>query len=148
MLRLAVNTGARGGLRREGGGLAYERLTLIEEHGQDLILGKAIPRERLAHGQTVRVQRGLTYLDEMGYTLRSRSNAGLIEAEVELPRHNPPAHAYLRLRHPRQESMRRVEIDGEAWMRFDASSEMIELPLAAVAEGRSRPALHVRAFYG
>jgi hypothetical protein len=107
----------------------YLRLMLIEEHGEDLILGKAIPREWLAHGRTVSVERALTYFGEMGYALRSRADEGLIEAEVTLPRRNPPARAFLRLRHPRGESLRRVEIDGQAWACFDAARETISLPM-------------------
>jgi hypothetical protein len=106
----------------------YLRLMLIEEHGWDLVLGKAIPRAWLMHGKTVRVQRALTYFGEMSYTLHSRADEGLIEAEVELPQRNPPARAWLRLRHPRQESLRRVEMDGESWPSFDAASETIGLP--------------------
>jgi hypothetical protein len=118
----------------------YLRLMLIEEHGQDLVLGKAIPREWLGHGQTVKVERALTYFGEMGYYLRSLADEGVIEAEIALPQRNPPEHAFLRLRHPRQESLRRVEIDGEAWRHFDAASETISLPLTTAT-------MKVRAFY-
>ena len=107
----------------------YLRLMLIEEHGQDLILGKAIPRAWLEHGKTVRVARALTYFGEMGYALRSLTDEGVIEAEVALPNRNPPSRAFLRLRHPQQASLRRVEIDGEPWRCFDAGSETIEVPL-------------------
>ncbi|MDI7277240.1 MAG: hypothetical protein QME94_14790, partial [Anaerolineae bacterium] len=90
----------------------YLRLMLIEEHGDDLILGKAIPRAWLEHGKTVRIERALTYFGYMGYVLRSRADEGAIEAEIDLPQRNPPARTLLRLRHPRQEVLRRVEIDG------------------------------------
>jgi len=109
----------------------YLRLLLIEEHGRDLILGKAIPRAWLAHGQTVRVERALTYFGAMGYVLHSLADEGMIEAEVALPQRNPPDRAFLRLRHPRGESLRRVEIDGELWARFNPATETIELPLRA-----------------
>ncbi|MCU0522778.1 MAG: hypothetical protein MUF84_19080 [Anaerolineae bacterium] len=107
----------------------YLRLMLVEEHGQDLILGKAIPRAWLEHGKSVRVARALTYFGEMGYALRSLADEGVIEAEVSLPNRNPPKRAFLRLRHPRRESLRWVEIGGEPWGCFDAGNEMIDLPL-------------------
>ncbi|MCL6429700.1 MAG: hypothetical protein K6V36_02425 [Anaerolineae bacterium] len=107
----------------------YLRLMLIEEHGEDLILGKAIPRAWLEHGKGVRVERALTYFGYMGYTVRSRADEGMIEAVIDLPQRNPPARALLRLRHPREGRLRRVEIDGEEWSRFDPASETIELPL-------------------
>lgn len=107
----------------------YLRLMLIEEHGQDLILGKAIPRAWLAHGKAVRVQRALTYFGEMGYTLHSLADEGLIEAQIELPQRNPPSRAWLRLRHPRRESLKKVEINGQPWPSYDAASETIGLPV-------------------
>ena len=109
----------------------YLRLLLIEEHGDSLLLGKAIPREWLQHGKEVRVERALTYFGPMGYALRSHADEAYIEAEVELPTRNAPAGASLRLRHPRQEVLRRVEIDGEAWTQFDPASETITLPVKA-----------------
>jgi len=119
----------------------YLRLLLVEEHGDDLILGKAIPREWLEQGKTVKVERALTYFGEMGYELRSRVDDGLIEADIELPRRNPPARATLRLRHPCRAPIARVEIDGEDWKCFDGSGETISLPLG-------RGALKVKAYYG
>ena len=119
----------------------YLRLMLIEEHGQDLLLGKAIPREWLAHGKTVRVERALTHFGEMGYTLRSLVAEGVIEAEIELPQRNPPARAFLRLRHPQQCSLRGVEIDGQRWEQFDAARETITLPHKTGIQ-------RLRAFYG
>jgi hypothetical protein len=118
----------------------YLRLMLIEEHGEDLILGKAIPRAWLEHGKTVRVERALTYFGPMGYAVESLADEGVIEAEVELPQRNPPARALLRLRHPRQESLRRVEIDGREWTAFEPASETITLPVAGGT-------LKVRAMY-
>jgi hypothetical protein len=119
----------------------YLRLMLIEEHGQDLLLGKAIPREWLAHGKTVRVERALTHFGEMGYTLRSLVAEGVIEAEIALPQRNPPARAFLRLRHPQQCSLRGVELDGQRWEQFDAARETILLPQKAGIQ-------RLRAFYG
>jgi len=118
----------------------YLRLMLIEEHGQDLILGKAIPRAWLEQGKEVTVERALTYFGPMGYRLRSAADQGYIEADIELPQRNAPERSFLRLRHPRQESLRRVEINGQPWSRWDASSEMIELPVTAGP-------LHVVAWY-
>ena len=119
----------------------YLRLMLIEEHGDDLILGKAIPREWLAQGKSVKVERALTYFGEMSYEIRSRTDEGLIEADIELPRRNPPARVTLRLRHPRQEPIVRVEISGQEWPWFDGSNETIVLPLD------KGPVLKVRALY-
>jgi hypothetical protein len=109
----------------------YLRLMLVEEHGQDLILGKAIPRAWLAHGQTVRIARALTYFGPLSYALHSHADKGFIEAEVELPQRNPPARAWLRLRHPRRQVLRRVEINGQVWTHWDATQESIGLPLEA-----------------
>ncbi|MHB0878822.1 MAG: hypothetical protein ACYC5O_22510, partial [Anaerolineae bacterium] len=107
----------------------YLRLMLIEERGDDLVLGKALPREWLEHGKTVKVERALTYFGEMGYELRSFVGEGRIEADVDLPTRNPPARAILRLRHPEQAPIVRVTIDGEEWAAFDGAAETVSLPM-------------------
>ncbi len=118
----------------------YLRLMLIEEHGQDLILGKAIPRAWLEHGKGVKVEKALTYFGEMGYSVRSLAGEGIIEAEIDLPRRNPPTRAFLRLRHPQQKRLQRVEVNGADWSCFDTASETITLPL-------DQGSLKVKAFY-
>ncbi|MGQ9683774.1 MAG: hypothetical protein ACUVX9_14655 [Anaerolineae bacterium] len=107
----------------------YLRLLLIEEHGKTLLLGKAIPRAWLEDGKEVKVERALTYFGPMGYSIRSHANEGYIEADVDLPMRNAPASALLRLRHPRQKTLRSVEIDGQPWTGFDPASETITLPV-------------------
>ena len=119
----------------------YLRLLLIEEQGDDLILGKAIPREWLEQGKTIKVERALTYFGQMGYEIRSYADQGSIEADIELPQRNSPARATLRLRHPCQEPIVRVEINGEEWPCFDAGAETVSLPLDKAA------ALRVKVYY-
>ncbi|NPV07986.1 MAG: hypothetical protein HPY83_08495 [Anaerolineae bacterium] len=120
--------------------IRYLRLMLVEDWGDTLTLGKAIPREWLEHGKGVRVERVLTYFGEVSYTIASRAGEGLIEAEVHLPQRHPPARARLRLRHPEMTEIRRVALDGSEWAEFDPVSETIELPA-------ERKQLRVRAYY-
>ena len=109
----------------------YLRLMLIEERGESLILGKAIPRAWLEHGKGVKVERALTYFGTMSYELRSFVADGYIEAELELPRRNPPRQAVLRLRHPQQKPITRVTLNGGEWRAFSAADEAIYLPVDA-----------------
>jgi len=120
---------------------SYMRLMLIEEHGDDLLLAKAVPREWLEHGKEIRVERALTYFGEMNFSLRSFVADGLIEGSIGLPQRNPPQRARLRLRHPQMARIAAVEMNGEAWSGFDAADEVIDLPLDR------GPVLTVRAFY-
>ncbi len=106
----------------------YLRSMLVDDWGDTLFLGKAIPREWLEQGKSVRVERALTYFGEISYTITSHADEGLIEAELHLPQRNPPAQARLRLRHPQMAEIIRVEMDGSDWTDFDPVHETIELP--------------------
>jgi hypothetical protein len=102
---------------------------LVMEMGDELFLARGTPREWLGDGKTIAVNHAPTYFGELGYQIKSFANQGRVEATVRPPSRERPASSYLRLRHPRQDSLKRVVIDGRPWKEFDASKEWIKLPV-------------------
>lgn len=105
----------------------FLRLMLIQEQGGDLFLGKAIPREWLRDGETIRIERALTYFGKVSYEIQSRAANGEITMSLKPPRRNPPEHIIVRFRHPECKPIRGVRIDGEAYYDFDVTRETIHL---------------------
>lgn len=104
------------------------RLMLVHERGNDLILGQAIPRDWLADGCRVGLERAPSYFGPLSLRINSRAAQQEIEAVVTPPRRNPPATLYVRLRHPEAKPMQSVTVNGAAWDRFDARQEWVILP--------------------
>jgi hypothetical protein len=95
----------------------------------DLFLAVGTPREWLEDGKKIGVTGAPTYFGELGYRIESFANQGRIEATVRLPTRRQPANLYLRLRHPKQAHLKRVEVNDRAWEDFDAARERIKLPV-------------------
>ncbi|MBI4581408.1 MAG: hypothetical protein HY718_17025, partial [Planctomycetes bacterium] len=87
------------------------RQLLVWEDGDKLWFGRAMPSEWLADGKTVRVANASTIFGKTGVTLRSRIDNGRIEATVALPTRSAPAEAWLRLRHPNNQTPARVFVN-------------------------------------
>ena len=87
------------------------RQLLVWENGDWLWFGRATPREWLEDGKTIRIERAQTKFGTAGMVIRSEVNKGRIYAEVSLPKRNPPAEIWLRLRHPQGLQPSRVFIN-------------------------------------
>lgn len=120
------------------------RLMFIEDDRGDgvLRLGMALPRAWLADGQKPAIQRASTHFGPMALRYESRANNGSIEAVVEPPTRRAPEQTLIRFRHPEAKPIRRVELEGQPWAKFDPDKEWVELPKAEAG----RP-LTVVAFY-
>jgi hypothetical protein len=105
------------------------RHMLVMEMENDLFLAVGTPREWLEDGKKIGVTGAPTYFGELGYRIESFANQGRIEATVRLPTRRQPANLYLRLRHPKQAHLKRVEVNDRAWEDFDAARERIKLPV-------------------
>lgn len=117
------------------------RLMFVYEEGNSLHLGRALPRAWLADGRQVAIRRAPSTFGPLSLVIDSQAAHGRITARVDLPTRNPPQQALLRLRHPDEKKIARVEIDGRPYAQFDANREWIDLPMDA---GTS---LEVVAFY-
>ena len=104
------------------------RFLLVKEMGNDLFLARGTPREWLGQGKRIALRKAPTYFGEVSYAVLSDVDHGRIEAEVNPPVRQRPAHLYLRLRHPEKAALKQVTVNGGAWTQFNAQKEWIELP--------------------
>jgi len=103
------------------------RLMFVQERGDDLWLGAALPRTWLADGQRPGIENAATYFGTTSLQYESKVGDGRIEASLEPPWRNPPARILVRFRHPAKARMVRCEVNGAPWTDFDADGEWVEL---------------------
>jgi hypothetical protein len=88
------------------------RQLLVWEDGKRLWFGRAMPREWLRNGNTVRVEGAATQFGTAGMVVRSRLGEGKITATVTMPERRRPSEVWLRLRHPEGARPSRVYVNG------------------------------------
>jgi hypothetical protein len=103
------------------------RLMFVEERGDELWLGAAVPRYWLADGKTCGIEKAQTYFGPTSIMYDSKVSQGRIEAIFDPPRRNPPRKIYIRFRHPEGKKMTRCEIDGKPYSNFDPEKEWVAL---------------------
>ncbi len=101
------------------------RMMFVQERGDELWLGAAIPRYWLADGKTCGIEDAQTYFGPMSVRYESRLSQGRIEATLGPPRRNPPKKIYIRFRHPEGKKIVRCEIDGKSYINFDPEKEWV-----------------------
>jgi hypothetical protein len=104
------------------------RLMFIYERGNELHLGRAIPRYWLNQGEQIGIERAVTYFGPMSLTMTSDVDAGQITAVLTPPTRNAPETIYVRFRHPAGKPIQSVEVNGQAYDRFDVEKEWVILP--------------------
>jgi hypothetical protein len=103
------------------------RMMFIQERGDDLLLGAAVPRYWLADGRKIGVENASTYFGTMSMAMTSNAGKDSIEMKIEPPKRNPPKQIYARFRHPEGRKTARVEVDGKDWKDFDPATEYVRL---------------------
>jgi len=103
------------------------RMMFVQERGDDLLLGAAIPRYWLAPGQKIGIENASTYFGAMTMTMMSGVGKGEIEMKMDPPRRNPPKRVFARFRHPEGKQIVRVEVNGKRWRDFDPATEYVKL---------------------
>lgn len=104
------------------------RLMFVNERGQNLYLGQAIPRYWLEDGKHVSIERAASHFGPLSFKIESSTAKGEIKATVTPPERNRPQTIYVRLRHPEGKPMKSVTVNGQAWERFDPKKEWVVLP--------------------
>jgi len=103
------------------------RLMFVQERGDELWLGAAVPRYWLADGQKIGITNARTYFGPMSIQMESAAAKGQIRMTLDPPKRNPPKVIRCRFRHPEAKRMVRCEVNGKAYDRFDAGKEWVEL---------------------
>jgi len=102
-------------------------MMFVQERGDELWLGAAIPRYWLADGKTCGIEEAKTYFGPMSVRYKSEISRGRIEATFDPPRRNQPKNICIRFRHPEAKKIVRCEIDGKSYKNFDPEKEWIVL---------------------
>jgi hypothetical protein len=103
------------------------RMMFIQERGDQLVLGAAIPLYWLADGKKCGVENAATYFGPMSVKFESITSKGRIEMTIDPPRRNPPKKIFVRFRHPDGKRMTRCEVNGKAYKNFDPEKEWVVL---------------------
>ena len=101
------------------------RMMFIQERGDELYIGAAIPRYWLADGKTCGIENAATYFGPMSVKYESHAADGRIEVTVDPPKRNPPKRIYVRFRHPEGKKITRCELNGKPYANFNADKEWL-----------------------
>ena len=104
------------------------RLMFVTELGSTLHLGRALPRDWLRDGETLRIQDASTYFGKLSYEIHSQVRVGRISMSLDPPTRNTPSRILVRFRHPEAKPMRRVTVNSSVWRNFDGEKGDIQLP--------------------
>jgi len=103
------------------------RMMFVQERGDELLLGAAIPRYWLADGKHCGIENARTHFGPMSVKYESQAAEGRIEMTIDPPRRNPPKRILVRFRHPDGHRMTRCQVNGKAYNRFDPAKELVVL---------------------
>lgn len=113
----------------DGAWFELYRKLLLNEWGMDtLMIGQAAPRPWLSGGQRIDVKNAPTYFGNVTFSIDGLSSENEILAKVELSDRRPPHTLLVRLRHPQEQAIRSVTVNGEPWDDYDATEEYIRIP--------------------
>ncbi len=105
----------------------FLRLMFVEERGEELWLGAAVPRYWLADGKKVGIANARTYFGPMSMEMVSEVGRGVIRMEIDPPTRNGPKVIRARFRHPGGKRMVGCEVNGKRYEKFDPEKEWVEL---------------------
>ena len=106
----------------------YRHMLIHERDDDTLLLAQAAPRAWLENGKRIEVQRAPTYYGSLSFAVESRTRDGEITATIDVPQRKQPATLLVRFRHPQQQAMRSVTVNGQPWADFDDKQEWVRLP--------------------
>ncbi|MBP7051792.1 MAG: hypothetical protein KBE65_12325 [Phycisphaerae bacterium] len=104
------------------------RLMFVNERGNDLYLGQAIPRYWLANGNRIGIERAASHFGPLSAQWESRTAEGVVKVTLDPPARNEPRMIYLRIRHPQDKPLLSVLLNGKPYDRIDREKEWIILP--------------------
>lgn len=99
------------------------RQMFVEEKGDELWYGAAIPRYWLEKGQVIRIQNAVTYFGVTSMEMQSSGNS--ITMTIDLPQRNPAQTVRARFRHPEGKPIQQCFLNGEEYTDFDPALEWV-----------------------
>jgi hypothetical protein len=101
------------------------RMMLVQEEGDRLWIGRAVPRQWLASEDAIEVTEAPTAFGPVSFVIRPHPNRGRTEIELTAPARRTPEAILLRLRTPGRREITAVKVNGRAIRSF--AGETIEL---------------------
>jgi hypothetical protein len=108
--------------------LTWLRLFLLREDGDVLKIAFGAPRRWFRTGERIVLHQAAAFFGPVSYEIRSRLADGYIDADLKLPQNFRAKRILLRLRHPENKKLIRVEVNKTEWPQFHPTGETIELP--------------------
>lgn len=102
------------------------RMMLVQEDGEKLWIGRALPRPWLGGETPTELTDAPTAFGPVSFTIRPHPAEGRTEVDLLAPARRPPAAIMLRLRDPGLRRIAGVKVNGEAITTF--AGDTIELP--------------------
>jgi hypothetical protein len=99
--------------------VAWLRYMFVWADGEQLHLGRAVPRQWLADGAEIGATGVCTRFGRVGVTYTSRAARGRIDARVDLSLRRRPGSIRVRFRHPEARPIRSVTVNGRRHGRYD-----------------------------
>jgi hypothetical protein len=109
------------------------RMMLVQEDGDRLWLGRAMPRPWLGGESAVELRDAPTAFGPVSFTIRPRPAEGRTVVELAAPARRRPAAILLRLRDPKMRRMAAVTVNGRAIRTFDAETIKLVAPAGRLA---------------
>ena len=103
------------------------RYSLVMERDQSLMIARAIPREWLASGKSIKVKDAPSHFGKVSYQIRYNPDSGKITGSLEVPKEYPPEEVRIYLRLPSDWSVQ--EVDSSCKATLDQ-----EVPLAVTGD--------------
>jgi len=111
----------------ECGFLNWLRMLLVYEEENKLFLTMGTPRKWLRDGETILVEKAVTYFGNVSYKICSRVSSGEIEAVLNSPKRNVPEEVIIRFPHPEKKRIRKVVVNGVKHSDYDIEKEVVYL---------------------
>jgi hypothetical protein len=103
------------------------RLMFVQEDGDELFIGRGLPRACLAVGREVHLDRAASHFGQVSVGIATSSNARRMTARIETPTRRAPARLLVRFRHPDKARITAARVNGQP-AQFDAGKEWVVVP--------------------
>lgn len=97
-------------------------MMLVKEEDEELWLAWGVPRKWLEDGKETEVKKAQTCFGPVDYRIESHVSAGYIKAELSASITKQPSVIRLKLRHPDQKKIKKVEVNGKKWKDYDGET--------------------------
>ena len=121
--------------------LYHTRIMLVNERDDELWLAPFVTNNWQKEGMVVEVKNAPTNYGKVSYKIISNVDKGYIDAEITPPDRSKPKYLVIRLRHPQEKKMVKVQVNGKPYRDFDPDKEIVKLKI------KGSKTISVRAFY-